>query len=103
MTTALQLRNAGAYVPPHVQNHDHVTPHQLAGSRPMVKLYCVHCLKAFESAAANREYCTPKCQRDYAKAERDFKRTRQADYGWMKRPSSGGHVFDLGLQEDRFR
>lgn len=68
-----------------------------------MKLFCVHCLKSFESAAPNRLYCTTDCQKAYAKAERDYKRTRQADYSHSGRPSVCGHVFDLGLQEERYR
>lgn len=68
-----------------------------------MKLFCVHCLKPFESAAPNRQYCTPVCQKAYAKAERDYKRTRQANYRFSGQPSNGGHVFDLGLQEERYK
>lgn len=69
-----------------------------------MKLLCAQCLKPFESAAGNALYCTAECRRAFAKAEKDHARTRrQASYSWVRRPSSGGRVYDLGLQEDRFR
>ncbi len=67
-----------------------------------MKLYCVNCLKGFESAAPNGQYCSVDCRKAFAKAEKEHARTRrQASYSWVRRPSSGGHVFDLGLQEER--
>lgn len=69
-----------------------------------MKLYCCHCLKPFESAAPNSLYCGAECRKAFAKTEKEHTRTRrQASYSWARRPSVGGHVFDLGLQEDRWR
>lgn len=68
-----------------------------------MKHYCVQCLKGFESAANSQLYCSVECRKAFAKADMEHKRKRMPSYAYCGRPSSGGHVFDLGLQEERRR
>ncbi len=68
-----------------------------------MKLFCVQCLKPFESASPNRLYCTTDCAKAFRKEETRQTRETQASYRNCGRPISGGHVFDLGLQEERRR
>lgn len=65
-----------------------------------MKIYCCNCLHVFESDRNHAEFCSPKCRKDYIRAEKEYRNAKPVLWHGG-RPSKNGHCFDLGLQEER--